>query len=65
MLNIVRNASDLYEFSDQYIYNISKIQEQKEYQHTANIAKNEAQNQTHAQKIINQKAYLSSFDFGQ
>ncbi|CAG8660201.1 6796_t:CDS:2, partial [Racocetra fulgida] len=65
MLNIVRSAGDLCEFSDQDIYNISKIQEQREYRRIANIAKIETQNQTRAQKIINQKACLSSFDFGQ
>ncbi|CAG8676031.1 38602_t:CDS:10, partial [Gigaspora margarita] len=65
MLNIVRSASDLCEFSDQNIYNISKIQEQREYRRTANIVKIETRNQTHAQKIINQKACLSSFNFGQ
>ncbi|CAG8770712.1 5802_t:CDS:2, partial [Gigaspora rosea] len=60
ILTIIRKVGKLCKFSNQDIYNISKIQEQREYHHAANIAKIEARNQACAQKIINQKACLRS-----
>ncbi|CAG8766345.1 13911_t:CDS:1, partial [Cetraspora pellucida] len=65
MLTIIRKVGKLCKFSNQNIHNISKIQEQREYRHAANVAKIKARNQACAQKIMNQKACLEEFNFDQ
>ena len=61
----IRVAGNLMNFSDQDEKNLFSIWKQREQKRKINLTAIEARNKKRAEKIINQKRQLESFDFSQ
>ena len=64
-IELQRKIRDLVNFSDQDEKNLFSIWKQREQKRKINLTAMEARNKKRAEKIINQKRQLKSFDFSQ